>query len=340
MNYPPPGPGAPYPPLGPQWSADASAPPAYSAPAAFPGTASPVPMAVQMAPFGVPVAQGMPMGAPMVMGAPVAQVFTNDPNDPLAGLDSLFIKQKVSFAEAITNGMCETRNRYKIMDAKTGRVVFIAEEESEDCQRCCCAPNHEARVKIYFSHDGLSRQALAFEVFKPFKCVGCFSCCDFCQPEVTMYKGGMEQNQVVGSVKMPVCGGCLKPVFDMNDGKGTKFAELTGPTCCVGSCCDSKFQVEKGGQPTASTIEKKGVSDLQSAATQTFTDATNFSLNFQAGATPEEKATLLAGLFMLDFEFFEDDGAFKCEGNGCSVKLCDLFCCGCKCPCKWQSSNN
>ena len=60
----------------------------------------------------------------------------------LMPLRKLVINQHVKLAEAITGGCIEQANTYTVFNAETGRPVFIVQEISDGCTRCCCAPVH------------------------------------------------------------------------------------------------------------------------------------------------------------------------------------------------------
>ena len=44
--------------------------------------------------------------------------------------------------------MVQQENTYDFFDAKTGAHVFIAQEYSDDCNRCLCKPFHSLRVEF------------------------------------------------------------------------------------------------------------------------------------------------------------------------------------------------
>ncbi|KAH8047938.1 hypothetical protein JL720_15960 [Aureococcus anophagefferens] len=68
---------------------------------------------------------------------------------------------------------------------------------------------------------------------------------------------------------------------------------------------------------------------------QSLTDADNFVLNFPKDTDKKTKAAMLSSLLLLEYMFFEDEGAFACDPVNCACKFkcCDLYCCGCLTPC-------
>jgi hypothetical protein len=250
----------------------------------------------------------------------------------------LGVKQHATLGE-IGVTCWERNNKYELFNPATKQLAYVAKEDSECLARCCCAPSHEADVRIYNATDVNNPQDVAYHVYKPFKCTGvCCALMDCCQPEVEVYRGPREQNQLIGTVKFPMCGGGLSPKVDMMDAQGNVWGNLDGPTCCVGSCCPSKFSYTNIKNPVDQGygIEKKGADGIMNAGKELFTDADNFVIAFDPAMTMDQRGVLLASMFLLDFMFFEDDGA--CDLQNCTIKLCDLYCCGCKMPCKLNLS--
>jgi len=68
---------------------------------------------------------------------------------------------------------------------------------------------------------------------------------------------------------------------------------------------------------------------------QLTSDADVFALEFNKDLAPEKKATLFGALYLIDYMFFENEGASNVDmvNRQCSFKCCDLYCCGCVCPC-------
>jgi hypothetical protein len=254
----------------------------------------------------------------------------------LSGCKGVMMKQSVNLAEAAAStmgfGCCEMENVYKLYDLDSGKQLFYVKEESECWKRCCCAPKHQANL-LFYPEDNKEGQVY-FVAEKPGKCC-CFeiAVCDCCRKEITMAGEG---NRVIGNVYEKCgCVECCTPQFDIANSKGGKaYGSITGPTCCIGELCTNTFETEVGGNK--GEITKKGVNDIQGAARELATDADNFFIEFPEGCSNEQKATLLAAGILMDYSFFEDDGAFECDPfkPSCSVTLCNLFCCGITQPCK------
>lgn len=305
--------------------------------------------------------------------------------------DEFMVKQTINWIEALSNGCCEMPNHYMVFN-KDHQTVYVAQEESGCCSRCCCAPNHNFAIQL---RDRSGRDDEPFggmEVlgfYHPMKCAPCCCvCCNMCQHEMYVYQGKVPgtvddrpccgppemndpNNPLIGVLRQPVCGGVYRPTIQLMDATqdgnvkdgGIKeqlpTEELVGPCLCIGSCCESKFHCQAPGQHDEhqgayGKIKKEGVSGGGDAFREIFTDADNFKLKFEKEApfmkseqdwmfSMRAKARLLGGLFLLDYMFFEGDGAFECcpdPDTICRLKCCDLYCCGALVPCYIRLPNS
>lgn len=286
-----------------------------------------------------------PVAVPVVVAtavAPPSQNMTDGATADVAALlscDKVKVKQKASLLEAVTQGACEKKNKYKIKakgGTSDGETLYKAKEKSDCCQRLCCAPGHEATVQFELDDVG-KKDDVVYTMYKPFKCACCFSCFDICQSEMTMYRGkwkvGDEPGEVLGRAKEIPCGGVFTPTLDIFNGKNEKVGQMKGPTCFIGSCCDTTFNYFGEGKdgPTGAQIKK----EAGNMGKELLTDADTFKVEFEADMDESMRATMMGTQLLLDFMFFEGDGAAKFDPvtQSCEVKLWDWFCCGCTCPC-------
>jgi len=190
-------------------------------------------------------------------------------------------------------------------------------------------------------------------------CLGCCVCAPGCKDGMYLHAGpvgeaaGPGSRNCVGFATQPSWGGGFVPTLNVmeraNGGANAAnvwnaLAKVEGPTCfggCSELCFSSKFGVSKfsAGQVDAAvksadlaTIVKRKPHDLAGAMREAATDADLYTLqlNPAANLAPQQKAILLASLVLSDYMFFERDGP-ACNGNGCT--LCNIYCCGCLCPC-------
>lgn len=150
-------------------------------------------------------------------------------------------------------------------------------EESENWNRCCCAPGHSFYSKFYHydetTGDKTGSPVMTLEregcdcpctgpCPKPWLC--CFACTPGCSDKSSFYAGDIvgsvpgssngtrEKTMLLGEVVQPITGGGFKPVLqvmDRGDGNSTDttlFAAARGPCFfggCSELCCDSKFGI-------------------------------------------------------------------------------------------------
>jgi len=249
--------------------------------------------------MGAPVAPMQAVGPPMPVVAGVAvtpdaakEAYTNTAGDKvklidsatagiLATVDDFTIRQRVKFWEALSQGCFEQSNTYDVFDAH-GNHLFIVQEQSDDCERCCCAPYHslQARFKLVNSTQRVWKTRGEIETLptaftadrvgccaKP--CLGCFICTDDCKDGLWVHAGDAQVptgttfaplEHTVGYATQPSCGGFFVPTVNLmhRDRPGgaegfEPLAKVEGP-CCWGGCSElcfsSEFLVSTMGRET------------------------------------------------------------------------------------------
>lgn len=158
------------------------------------------------------------------------------------------------------------------------------------------------------------------------------------------------EEELIGSVDQPLCGGCLTPNFKLTEGDfeadGQAFWEIKGPHCQSELCCDATFNFfdmnETGQESPIGNVKKLKPGDAKGAAKALLTDADNFKFTLPKDADVVQKAIGLTSLIMLDYYFFEFGGATSCDPFAapgepcCSLTLCSQYCCGVMLPWKCQ----
>ena len=112
----------------------------------------------------------------------------------------------------------------------------------------------------------------------------------------------------------------------MFDETGNPEYEIHQPKCCGGTCvnacsegccnCKIPYYIYAPNQEDRGKGMEKGkiIKIWRGLATEMFTDADTFTINFPAYATPEQKARVLGSTFLLDMMEFEgkpDQGSRK-----------------------------
>lgn len=260
----------------------------------------------------LPVAGAQPgYGLQSLNVVPVAGVGAGGRIAALAQFGDLFIQQRVEMVEMLTG--FETENQYDIFGMCGGhsQQVLYAAEQSECCGRQCCGSSRAFRMLLFGLGD-TSRPLLTIE--RPLRCKPPL-CCG-CLQEVTVFDGG-PGGAPIGKLQQLYT--CCASEFTVCVGH-TLCYRILGPICvCDGPFCDQVFYiVDPAGQRIATPdggharITKMAGHFLDEA----MTDADNFGCTFPLHATPEQKAVLLAAVFLIDFLFFEDGGAASNGGLG------------------------
>jgi len=205
---------------------------------------------------------------------------------------------------------------------------------------------------------------------KPF--LGCFICHDSCKDGFYLQAGATVRqpgevgidSRTIGIATQPSCGGCFTPSINLmqrtQPGDGYEafkpMAKIEGPCIFGGAselCCPSKFLVSgmtedmDGNQKLnigdLATITKEKPRNCSGCAREAFTDSDHFTVEYKEGVglTPQQKATMMAGLLLADYMLFEqDNGMCEYTGNGLAFTFFDCYCCGCTLPCQVTISNN
>ena len=282
-------------------------------------------MQVQV-PAGVKSGQMIMVQVPMV-AMPAAAQPTSASQDFLLTMDGMFIRQQLELLEAISG--CETKNRYNVTPiplgtqfpqpgsmssdwtggyrAQAGAVPILkAKEESECCERVCCPlfrgfslPWKDVNGSVFLTMD----RDCAFD---PCYSPPAFACCK----QTLSVKNA--QGSLISTVEMPAgccTGGCCAQIFNAKDASGNLVYKLRASTCgtrsggcanlCAPSCCNESFDIEVFGP------------DGEYVNTSTFvfpgcncgglTDRSSFVVAFPPGANAEQRATLLAGMMLIEY---------------------------------------
>mmetsp|Transcript_46208 Transcript_46208/g.111999 ORF Transcript_46208/g.111999 Transcript_46208/m.111999 type:complete len:294 (-) Transcript_46208:125-1006(-) len=281
--------------------------------------------------------------------------------DTFAETSKLIIKQKFEPLEALANaaanaldldmlgGLGETANHYDVY-TDDGGDKFRVIETSEYCG-CCngraiCRPNHKLQLRVFEPSKSNSTEAMVFD--RPCKCGQCCAILDICRQEMTVFEGPEINGNVIGYIKQPILGGLLSPTLDLMDREESEEAYATikaNAVCCIGGvCCDHSFEVTDKNGTVVGKIVKTKPSSLGEFAKEMASDADAFALelNQEASLTAQQKANIFAGLYLIDYMFFENEGELKLDAvnQECSVKCCDMYCCGCVCPCSCNCGGN
>lgn len=251
------------------------------------------------------------------------------------------IRQKFEMMEAAAQALgfdcIEQKNKYDIYDAKTGESLMLVKEDSETCMRCCCHPNHQAKLFVFDTrHHSYSaankpktsmsppHASLAMTVNKPCK-LNCCTCANLCMHEQQATLAGAAGTPIGSANKEFPCGGGCTPVIEVKDKNDQVYAKVVGPFFIVGGLIELissvKFKIKdpKTGQVIGALEKKKpkGTQRLQEAVG----DADQFMLTLPETFSDEQTANFVATLLLLDYIFFEGGAPFEYNAfdNSCKI---------------------
>lgn len=236
----------------------------------------------------------------------------------LGECSDVFVKQHVEMMEALTG--FETENKYSVFGPRRGPFPqgesLFAYETSGCINRNLCGPRRAFKMRID-SGGGPDAPALTLE--RPLRCGVACCCCALQEMHVYTGAGGKHGGLLVGSIRQR-CACSPATSFAVYVGSDVDRARYTiqGP-CLVmdNALCDTVFHIcDPDGTPLAAPQSPNGEAEIRKLKAQSMSgwlqeamsDADNFGCAFPEGATPADKATLLAAVFLIDFMFFESAG--------------------------------
>jgi len=293
--------------------------------------------------------EGKELGTSMVVQAEGLEFET------LATLDKVYIQQKTDTIEALAQqlgcGCVEYKNTYYVIHPETFETLLEIKEESGMLQRCLCKPGHSVHLDI----KDVRTNTTAMTAHKPCKCLCCCAFLNICQAEMQSFT---PEGEMFAYSKVPRGGGGFTPTLEVMDRSETVHSVIKGPFLITGGlveCCgEFTFNMfSTKGKQTNGVIQKlkpgslnrmrsaalgdKNSSSLTSVLGEAFTDADSFVLHFPENQTNEMKMGMLSNAILIDYLFYERGGSADCSDG--SLNICDLYCCGCICPCTIEASS-
>uniref|UniRef100_A0A7S2P8Z3 Phospholipid scramblase n=1 Tax=Leptocylindrus danicus TaxID=163516 RepID=A0A7S2P8Z3_9STRA len=209
---------------------------------------------------------------------------------------------------------CEAKNEFKYY--VDGTQVASSLDDADFCCRCFCPALYPFETHV--KEEGTGAEILAID--RPFKCApGACKCC--CYQEATMTSGGQD----IGMVKEQYWY-CL-PTFLVMDANENPVYKVHPPSCCGGmcmncftegnpccgkGCCKVPFRVYPADQDDTdgdAPFVGKILKQPKSLATELFTDANSFLVDFPDSATAAQKGLLMGTTLFLNANYFEGDNS-------------------------------
>mmetsp|Transcript_16091 Transcript_16091/g.31526 ORF Transcript_16091/g.31526 Transcript_16091/m.31526 type:complete len:276 (-) Transcript_16091:108-935(-) len=259
--------------------------------------------------------------------APLAVIMGG--TDDLTKDSGFLVQQKFDLQELFCPSL-QKRNRYKIRsdgnwnsdDAKSFEESpfesqpnkFFAKEESSLCCRVFCQNKREFEM---FVRQGSEEEGPhQFKFVRPFR----WACCCgpvMCQPnEIQVYD---QNDKSIGSVvqdwrccKAFMCKSYWKVIDNNNE---TQFVVrddgCKGCNCCAPSCCVPVHEIDildTQENPTDGILRNifPGCNCKGLAGSRGMRDS--YHLKFPSAADQQQRALLLASLFLIDYQMFENQG--------------------------------
>lgn len=249
------------------------------------------------------------------------------PHGFLPGYNRLIMKQKFEGCEALAACLCcgcvEFENKYDIFDANSGQPIMFAKEESNCCFRCCFSPGHCAKVNVYDVRGGASEPI--FTMDKPCKCpCPYYVCIPFCmRAQNTTGPNGARFGRTYQHFP---CGGGLSPKFGVKDETGKVDMNIVGPFCCIGGCCceiccDMEYEIQGKTGNRVGSIKHENACSLSEFLKFLLGDSDRYIMETHNELTPEQAATLVSSMILLDYTFYD------C-GPGWANNCCICYFCG------------
>eukprot|EP00294_Goniomonas_avonlea_P003996 CAMPEP_0114549382 /NCGR_PEP_ID=MMETSP0114-20121206/5498_1 /TAXON_ID=31324 /ORGANISM="Goniomonas sp, Strain m" /LENGTH=269 /DNA_ID=CAMNT_0001734061 /DNA_START=18 /DNA_END=827 /DNA_ORIENTATION=+ len=232
----------------------------------------------------------------------------------LAVLDQipgLLVRQSSHFLDDVV-GLYEKANRYQIFARppnmptegndemiKNLPKLWKAKEESECCERHFCGP---WRSFIMHIDDALGQEVLRFE--RPFLCTCFWSGCLLINPQ--RIDARLSDGSLCGSVVQHNKCCDFSKWFQAFDGNGQLLYELRASCLqCPPNCCCPRWTCDillPDGQVAGSINNLWPGCNCRSM----FSKADNLEIIFERPMPATHKVVLLAGLFLIDFMYFEE----------------------------------
>lgn len=268
----------------------------------------------------------------MSMSPPGAEPpMTRDALLTLQDLPGILVRQDLQLLEEFVSCF-ERQNKYKLcaavpsdnggnptdLEFKALPAVLHAREKSSFFCRFCCANRREFTMGLFPGNtprdphwpEGVPPM---LTIHRPFKCTILLCCCCMLWPQELSVSGA--RGEAIGKVVNDFR--CLDAfckctwwakAFDANGTHRYSFeAPLCGENCFAPSCCNETFTVSiRSGENENNVLSYlKNVWPGCNFRGLCSANADNYVLDFPQGASPHEKALILGGLFLIDFELFE-----------------------------------
>jgi len=223
----------------------------------------------------------------------------------LANMSSIHLKQKIDMLEVITGW--QVKNKFRLTDPTTGAIIGFFKEESTCMQRQCCKNARTFQADVVGEND-----EVIFKLDRPCHCmcICCTSACDgFCGQEITVKDSNGNDLINIRQLSSNCWCCCMEWILSIPDESGNEKYRLENnvckATCCEkfdNGCCSDKYLHinDSAGNRVGEVIKK-----WRGCATECCTPADSLLIEFPVDATPEDKASILGGVLLSDYNLWE-----------------------------------
>lgn len=210
--------------------------------------------------------------------------------------------------------------------------MLTAKEDSTVLCRLCCPRFRELKLEIREGEDYAGKDERRFDLYRPFKIPIICGCVEFCSPEMQVHNLADNGGEMVGRAVHDFncieqcCGKNSWAIKDSND--VTKYYIQDNVCPCTGGCKNSFapswccplrtlkiLDENKQEFPEAMSEDASVRPEIQNIFACNLMrlclpGLDQYKITYPPNATPEDKAVLLAGLFLVEYTVFEhsEDG--------------------------------
>lgn len=230
---------------------------------------------------------------------------SNDNNVPpgleyIDKLRSVHLKQKIDTLEVLTGW--EVKNKWRITDPATGQIIGAFKEDSSCFQRQCCQ-----NVRAFTADIVDAQGDVILKMDRPChcNCICCTKACDgFCGQEITTLDStGRAIGKVTQNSDCAILPCCCDWMLTLSDASGHQRWKLGNNICsatCV--CCNDRYLYVYDMQMNKkATVTKQ----WRGCAVECCSHADSILVEFPAEMNAEEKANLIAAVFLSDYNLWE-----------------------------------
>jgi hypothetical protein len=246
---------------------------------------------------------------------------------------------KIDYASRADIKKSEEKNEPLTKPRREEKALFYAEEHSGCFERLCCCNNHGFTLHFFDPKTGANLGVLERPgCFSGKFCLPCCSCQSCCIEEMHMYQpgavgevGNVQGTRIYTSSQSNCCSKpCGVNMQVQGSGEGKASMTVEAPCFfggCKSLCIGDEFPITDA-QGKVGNLVKPPPDSIGAVFKEICTDADEYSVQFAANASGDQKLAMTTAAFQADFMLFSHDkGPLYCE----DCYNCDIACTICNC---------